>query len=166
MKKKTLSIGAGAAALALGAGVFAWAPNQLTITGLSAAGQGEVTAACYTEELELTADDPSYDADLERWSIQSLQIVGANGDASACEGQYVKVFKIDDMGFADLVGQEYVDSFDVDYDMNGFNAINKFVFLDDDFTLSGFAGAGLDPNGLAGWKIVISEKPAMVTPPF
>lgn len=86
MKKKALAVAAsGTAALALGAGLFAWSANPVNVSNVMAAGTSSVVTACTTDAINIAQGNAVFsDPD---WTIGGATVTnsGVNG-AQNCAG--------------------------------------------------------------------------------
>lgn len=139
MKRKALAVaGAGTAALALGAGLFAWSANQVTVTNVVAAGTSGAVVACTTDAINIAQDAAVWNG--TDWMVPGATLTnsGVNG-AQNCVGMTMQLTAYD---AANLPLQNGATT--VSVDVNG------------DFNEQVTLGNAVNMNDLSYWTVSIS----------
>ena len=94
MKKLLAVVGGGTAAVALGAGLFAWQASVVNVSNVVAAGTSGAVVACTTDDLDIVQGAAFYNG--TNWAVTSATVSnsGANG-AEACVGMKLTLTAVD-----------------------------------------------------------------------
>lgn len=152
MRKKILaSTVAGASALALGAGLFAWSATVVTIEGVESAGAVDMVEGCFDGALVISQYDPIYVSSADQWYVTDINVAGGEAsDGSGCEGQTLKVSYVNSISDATAQVGSVADlpvdvAFDQDVEVN-------------DAAEGGF---GVPLDEVTNWQVVISDEPVV-----